>query len=249
MIGIKSDTEIARMAAASEVVAKILRGLKGFVKPAITTKQIEARAKEIAAGCKGARLAFYGYKGYPGYICTSVNEEVVHGIPGGRRLKKGDIVSIDVGIEVDGYYGDAAITIPVGKVSRQIKKLIDTTEEALYKGIEQARAGARLGDVSSAVQAHAEKKSFSVVREFVGHGIGSKIHEEPAIPNYGRPDTGPVLKPGMALAIEPMVNMGAYRVKVLKDGWTAVTSDGMPSAHFEHTVVVTEGKARILTDG
>jgi len=247
MISIKSDKEIALMATASSVVAKILRGLKNFIKPGITTGQIEAKAKELAAGQKNAKLAFYGYKGYPGHICTSVNEEVVHGIPGERKLAKGDIISIDAGIEVSSYYGDAAFTLAVGKVPPRVKKLIETTEEALYKGIEQARAGLRLGDVSSAIQAHAEAEGFSVVREFVGHGIGSKLHEAPAIPNYGSAGTGPILKPGMALAIEPMVNMGSYRVKVLKDGWTAVTSDGEPSAHFEHTVVITKGKPKILT--
>jgi len=247
MISIKSDKEITLIAEASAIVAEILAGLKKFIKPGVTTKQIEQRAIKIAARHKGAELAFRGYKGYPGCICTSVNQEVVHGIPGDRKLKSGDIISIDAGIGIGGYYGDAAITVPVGKISKQLKKLIDTTEDALDAGIEMMRPGMRLYDISHAIQACAETAGYSVVREFVGHGIGSKLHEEPAIPNYGKPNTGSLLKPNMVFAIEPMVNIGGYRVKVLKDGWTAVTTDGKPSAHFEHTVAVTEGEPRILT--
>jgi len=195
----------------------------------------------------GGIPAFKGYRGYPRSLCVSVNEEVVHGIPGKRRLKEGDIVSLDLGVLMDGYYGDAAITVPVGKVSELAKKLIKVTEEALYRGIEMARPGNRLSDISHAIQTHVEKAGFSVVREFVGHGIGKQLHEEPQVPNFGPPNRGPRLEPGMVLAIEPMVNTGTWEVRILPNGWTVVTADGGLSAHFEHTVAITDNGPEILS--
>jgi len=195
----------------------------------------------------GGIPAFKGYRGYPRSLCVSVNEEVVHGIPGKRKLKEGDIVSLDLGVLMDGYYGDAAITVPVGKVSELAKKLIKVTEEALYRGIEMARPGNRLSDISHAIQTHVEKAGFSVVREFVGHGIGKQLHEEPQVPNFGPPNRGPRLEPGMVLAIEPMVNTGTWEVRILPNGWTVVTADGGLSAHFEHTVAITDNGPEILS--
>jgi methionyl aminopeptidase len=196
----------------------------------------------------GATPAFKGYHGYPATICASINEEVIHGIPSGRRvLQESDIISIDVGAQLDGYYGDSAITVPVGKVSEEAARLLRVTEESLYKAIEQVRPGARVSDIGHAVQRHVEAHGFSVVREFVGHGIGQRMHEEPQVPNYGEPGRGPRLAEGMVLAIEPMVNAGRADVKVLRDGWTAVTRDTSLSAHFEHTVAVTSGDPWILT--
>lgn len=195
----------------------------------------------------GGIPAFKGYRGFPGDICTSINEEVVHGIPGKRRLRDGDILSLDIGVKFSGYYGDAAVTIPVGSVSKEVKRLLEVTEEALYVGIGYARQGMRLSDLSHAIQTHAEKNGFSVVREFVGHGIGAKMHEEPQIPNFGEPNHGPRLKKGMVLAIEPMVNTGGPEVEILRDNWTAVTKDRKLSAHFEHTVLITDKEPEILT--
>jgi methionyl aminopeptidase len=213
----------------------------------VTTADLDAVAEEriVAAG---AVPAFKGYHGYPATICASVNDEVIHGIPSnGRALKAGDIISIDVGASLDGYYGDSAVTLPVGAVSETARQLLRVTEESLYRAIEQARPGNRISDIGHAVQQHVEANGFSVVREFVGHGIGQRMHEEPQVPNYGEPGRGPRLAEGMVLAIEPMVNAGRQAVKVLADGWTAVTRDGSLSAHFEHTVAVTAGEPWILT--
>ncbi|EAX47596.1 methionine aminopeptidase, type I [Thermosinus carboxydivorans Nor1] len=246
MIILKSDRELNYLRDAGKVVAKTLAEVKKAVKPDVTTLELDRIAEEYIKGC-GATPAFKGYHGFPGNICTSVNEEVVHGIPGLRKLKNGDNVSIDIGAVINGYYGDAAITVPVGEVDAEVQKLLDVTEEALYKGIEQAVAGNRLSDISHAIQKHAEAHGYGVVRDYVGHGIGRNMHEDPQIPNYGPPGRGPRLKAGMTLAIEPMVNMGTHEVKALDDGWTVVTLDRKPSAHFEHTVAILPDGPEILT--
>lgn len=227
-------------------MARALKYLKAFIREGITTEELDRLAEEYIKR-HGGIPAFKGYRGYPRSLCVSVNEEVVHGIPGKRRLKEGDIVSLDLGVLMDGYYGDAAITVPVGKVSELAKKLIKVTEEALYRGIEMARPGNRLSDISHAIQTHVEKAGFSVVREFVGHGIGKQLHEEPQVPNFGPPNRGPRLEPGMVLAIEPMVNTGTWEVRILPNGWTVVTADGGLSAHFEHTVAITDNGPEILS--
>ncbi len=234
------------MTDAGRIVGEVLESLKEIVAAGMTTKEIEAYAVERIRA-RGGVPAFKGYRGYPGSICTSVNEQVVHGIPSPHRLKEGDIISIDLGVYMNGFYGDAALTIPVGTVDAESADLIRVTEEALYLGIENAMEGNRLYDISSAIQKHVERHGFSVVRLFVGHGIGRELHEEPQIPNYGTAGQGARLRKGMALAIEPMVNAGSHEVRILDDGWTAVTADGKRSAHFEHTVVVTSGKPQILT--
>ena len=234
------------MARSGRIVADVLEALKDVVKIGLTTKEIEDFAdKRIRA--LGGIPAFKGYRGYPASVCTSVNEQVVHGIPSTRVLEDGDIVSIDIGVLLDGFYGDGAVTIPVGTIDREAGELIRVTEEALYLGIQSAVEGNRLYDISGAIQRHVEKNGFSIVRLFVGHGIGRELHEEPQVPNYGVPGQGPRLKRGMTLAIEPMVNAGSHEVIILDDGWTAVTKDGKKSAHFEHTVLVTSDKPRILT--
>jgi len=227
-------------------VARALKYLKAFIKEGITTEELDRLAEEYIKR-HGGIPAFKGYRGYPRSLCVSVNEEVVHGIPGKRRLKEGDIVSLDLGVLMDGYYGDAAITVPLGKVSELARRLIKVTEEALYRGIEMARPGNRLSDISHAIQSHVEKAGFSVVREFVGHGIGKELHEEPQVPNFGPPNRGPRLEPGMVLAIEPMVNTGTWEVRILPNGWTVVTADGGLSAHFEHTVAITDDGPEILS--
>jgi len=227
-------------------VARALKYLKAFIREGITTEELDRLAEEYIKR-HGGIPAFKGYRGYPRSLCVSVNEEVVHGIPGKRKLKEGDIVSLDLGVLMDGYYGDAAITVPVGKVSELARKLIKVTEEALYRGIEMARPGNRLSDISHAIQTHVEKAGFSVVREFVGHGIGKQLHEEPQVPNFGPPNRGPRLEPGMVLAIEPMVNTGTWEVRILPNGWTVVTADGGLSAHFEHTVAITDNGPEILS--
>lgn len=234
------------MAKAGRIVAEVLESLKKFIGVDMTTKEIESFADRLIQEL-GGRSAFKGYRGYPSSICVSVNEEVVHGIPSGRKLRDGDIVSTDVGVYLDGFYGDGAITVPVGKIDDRCSELIRVTEEALYLGIENAVPGKRLYDISSAIQRHVEAHGFSVVRLFVGHGIGRQLHEDPQIPNFGVSGQGPRLQDGMTLAIEPMVNAGTHEVRILDDGWTAVTADGMNSAHFEHTVLVKGGKAEILT--
>jgi methionyl aminopeptidase len=243
----RSSSELDRMREAGRLVGEILTELSSMVAPGVTTADLdEAAERRIRAA--GAIPAFKGYHGYPATICASVNEEVIHGIPSGRRvLNEGDVISIDVGASLDGYYGDSAITLPVGQVSEPAAQLLRVTEEALYKAIERVKVGGRVSDIGHAVQHHVEAYGFSVVREFVGHGIGQRMHEEPQVPNYGEPGRGPRLAEGMVLAIEPMVNAGKPAVKVLADGWTAVTRDGSLSAHFEHTVAVTANGPRILT--
>jgi methionyl aminopeptidase len=242
----KSPAEIERMRPASRLVARLLEELRGLVQPGVTTAELD-RVAEHRIREAGGVPAFKGYHGFPATICASVNEQVIHGIPSARALVEGDILSIDLGAVVDGYYGDAAITVPVGRISERAAELLRVTEEALYKGIAQAKVGGRVSDIGHAVQWHVEAHGFSVVREFVGHGIGVAMHEEPQIPNYGDPGRGPRLAEGMVLAIEPMINLGKAAVKVLDDGWTAVTRDGSLSAHFEHTVCVTASGPAILT--
>lgn len=246
IIEIKSPSQLQVMRQAGRVVQELLEHLKRSVKPGVTTLELD----ELALGTLtrlGSRSAFKGYHGYPANICTSVNDEVVHGIPSRRRLKAGDVIGVDVGSIVDGYYSDAAVTLSVGEISPEAQELLNVTEDALMLGIDQAREGNRLSDISNAIQTKVEACGFSVVREFVGHGIGTQLHEPPQIPNYGAPGYGPVLKAGMVLAIEPMVNKGRAEVRVLPDGWTAVTKDGSLSAHFEHTIAVTGREAEILT--
>ncbi len=247
MILIKSAEEISLMRVAGRIVAEALEKVKAAVAPGIATSELEEIA-EAAIIERGGTPAFKGYRGYPASICVSVNDQVVHGMPSSRKLREGDILSLDLGVNHKGYFGDMAVTLPVGAVTPQAKKLILVTREALMLGIGQAREGNRLSDISHAVQEHAEANGFSVVRMFVGHGIGRALHEEPQVPNFGPPGMGPRLKAGMALAIEPMINAGDWKVRVLADGWTAVTSDGSLSAHFEHTVLVTRGEPEILTE-
>jgi len=246
MIILKSEREISYLRDAGRIVAETHEEVKKAVKPGVTTLDLDRIAEEYIKG-RGAIPAFKGYHGFTGNICSSVNEEVVHGIPGLRKLKTGDNVSIDIGAVINGYNGDAAITVPVGEIDAEVQKLLDVTEESLYKGIEQAIIGNRLSDISHAVQSHVEKYGFGVVRDYVGHGIGRSMHEDPQVPNYGGPGRGPRLKAGMTLAIEPMVNLGTYEVKTLDDGWTVVTLDGKRSAHFEHSIAITDGKPEILT--
>lgn len=234
------------MRVACNAAAEILAAVARVVQPGCTTAEIDGLAAEMITKF-GGKSPFLGYKGYPGHICVSVNEEVVHGIPSQRRVQYGDIVSLDVGIILDGFVGDNATTVAVGVVEPRTQRLLQVTEQALYIGIAAARAGDRVGDISHAIQTAVESNGFSVVREFVGHGVGRKMHEEPQIPNFGRAGEGPKLKPGMTLAIEPMINAGASDVVMLSDGWTVVSADGAPSAHFEHTVLVTEADAEILT--
>jgi len=243
---IKSPQEIERMRRSNRIVAEILEEIKSVAKPGITTKELDERAEELLAQRK-ARSAFKGYNGYPAVLCTSVNEEVVHGIPSNRVLQEGDILSLDFGAIYEDYYGDAAITLAVGRISAEAERLMRVTEEALYLAIDRARPGNRLQDISAAVQGHVEPNGFSVVRDFVGHGIGQHLHEKPQIPNFGEAGRGVRLKPGMTLAIEPMINAGGHEVMVLQDGWTAVTRDGSLSAHFEHSVAVTEDGPYILS--
>jgi methionyl aminopeptidase len=242
----RSAAELERLARVNELVARVLAELKAAVRPGMTTADLDALAEQRLREA-GAEPAFKGYHGYPATICASVNEQVVHGIPSSRVLLDGDIVSVDMGAKLDGFYGDSAVTVPVGTIDEDAERLLTVTEDALYRGIAAVRSGARVSDIGAAVQMHVEAHGFSVVREFVGHGIGTKLHEEPQIPNYGTAGRGPRLSEGMVLAIEPMVNFGKPAVRVLADGWTAVTKDGSLSAHFEHTVVVTSNGARILT--
>ncbi len=227
-------------------MAETLALIREQAKPGITTLELDRTAEEYIRA-QGAVPAFKGYNGFPATLCTSVNEQVVHGIPGLRSLESGDIISIDCGALIDGYFGDAAVTLPIGEVDEDLQKLLKVTEESLLLGIAQAKFGNRLYDVSYAVQTHVEANGFSVVRDYVGHGIGRAMHEDPQIPNFGKPGRGPRLEVGMALAIEPMVNMGTYEVRTLKDHWTVVTKDSRSSAHFEHTVAITENGPEILT--
>ncbi|MEI6668376.1 MAG: type I methionyl aminopeptidase [Acidobacteriota bacterium] len=246
MIVCKSAAELVRMRAANALVADVLTELRAMVAPGVTTAELDRFAEQRVRQA-GALPAFKGYHGFPATLCTSVNEEVIHGIPSTRALESGDIVSIDLGVLLDGFYGDAAITVPLGPMDSRTAELLTVTEESLFCGIEQARVGSRVSDIGAAVQRHVEAHGFSVVREFVGHGVGAALHEEPQVPNYGPAGRGPRLAEGMTLAIEPMVAMGKSAVKVLKDGWTAVTKDRSLAAHFEHTVAITAGGPVILT--
>lgn len=247
MIVFKTPEEVEVMAKASRMVAEALQILKKEVRAGITTDELD-RIAEDAIRSRGGVPAFKGYRNYPKTLCASVNEQVVHGIPSGRVLMNGDIIGLDLGAIVGGFYGDSAVTVPVGSVSPEVQRLIRVTEEALLLGIEHAIVGNRLSDISHAVQTHVEAAGFSVVTDFVGHGIGRQLHEEPQVPNYGKPGQGPRLQPGMVLAIEPMVNMGKSTVRILDDRWTAVTQDGSLSAHFEHTIAIqAKGSARILS--
>jgi methionyl aminopeptidase len=246
MIVHKSDREIALMREAGRVVAEALDEVEKAIRPGVTTARLNQLVEELMLK-RGARPAFKGYRGYPASICTSINNEVVHGIPGLKTLSDGDIISIDIGAEINGYYGDAARTFPVGAVDEVSARLIKVTAECLEKGILQCVVNRRLSDISFAIQSHAEANGFSVVKEFVGHGIGRAMHEEPQLPNFGRPGRGPRLTPGLVLAIEPMVNTGGSLTQVLADNWTVVTKDGGRSAHFEHTVAITANGPEILT--
>lgn len=245
-ISIKTAQEIEILRDAGGILAQIIEDLKRSLKEGITTKEIDRQAEELIRQ-RGVLPAFKGYRGFPGCVCLSINEEVVHGIPGNRLLCGGDIVSLDVGIIHKGYYSDTAVTIGVGAIREELKKLLDVTSQSLYKGIEQARPGNHLSDISHAVQTYVEANHLAVVRDFVGHGIGKTLHEDPEIPNFGAPHQGPLLREGMVLAIEPMVNLGTWQTRVLDDGWTVVTQDGLPSAHFEHTVAITSKGPEILT--
>jgi len=246
MIIIKSLREIDLLKRSNSVIAEVFLELKPMVEPGVMTRDLDRVAEEVIRS-RRALPAFKGYRGFPASICASINEEVVHGIPGERKLKEGDIVSLDVGVISNGYYGDAAITLPVGRVDQESSRLLDVTRRALDIGIEQARTGNRLFDISHAIQSWVEGSGFSVVRDFVGHGIGKNLHEEPQIPNFGAPHQGPRLEKGMVFALEPMVNAGGFDVKVLSDGWTDVTADGKRSAYFEHTVAITDNGAEILS--
>ena len=247
MIILKTPAEIELMAEASRVVAEVLEIVRKAVRPGVATDELDRLAEE-GIRARGATPAFKGYRSYPKTLCASVNEQVVHGIPSKRQLKEGDIIGLDLGAIVGGFYGDSAVTVAVGRIPDEAAKLIRVTEEALYLGIEQAVVGNRLTDISHAVQQRAESAGFSVVTEFVGHGIGRQLHEEPQVPNYGKPGQGPRLQVGMVLAIEPMVNVGGSAVRILDDRWTAVTADGSLSAHFEHTIAIQpSGPARVLT--
>lgn len=247
MIVLKSWQEIDKMAVASRIVAEALESLKDLIMPGVSTSELD-RFVEAFIIERGGLPAFKGYRGFPSSICTSINNQVVHGIPSPNvKLREGDIISLDLGVFYDGYYGDGAITYPVGAISDSAHRLLDVTVEALYKGIEKARPGNRISDISYAIQNYVEKNGYSVVRDFVGHGIGRSLHEEPQIPNFGSSGQGPRIREGMTFAIEPMVNEGEYEVVILEDGWTAVTRDGSLSAHFEHTVAVTDNDPIILT--
>ncbi len=242
----KSQKEIEKMRAAGRLVGQVLQALRRMVRPGVTTLGVDAAADKMIRDA-GAYPTFKGYNGFPFSICASVNEQIVHGFPSSYELQEGDIFSIDIGATLDGFVGDTATTIPVGTASEDRLKLIRVTEECLELAIEQCRAGKHLGDIGWAVQSHAEEHGYSVVRDYVGHGIGRRMHEDPQIPNYGKPGKGPKIKKGYVFAVEPMVNMGSYYTKTLKDGWTVVTVDGLPSAHAEHTIAITEDGPEVLT--
>jgi methionyl aminopeptidase len=246
MIFIKSESEIEKMRKPNGLVMEILEVLKDMIRPELDIQELERVAEDLSKK-KGGVPAFKGYRGYPSVLCVSVNEVIIHGIPTRKVLKKGDIVGIDFGILYDGFYGDAAITVPVGKVGKDASKLLSVTEEALYRGIKEVKPGKRIGDVSYAIQSFVEKNGFSVIRDFTGHGIGRQLHEEPSIPNYGSPGMGVIIEKGMTFALEPMVAIGSHEIEILSDGWTAVTRDRSLSAHFEHTIAVKERGAEILT--
>jgi len=246
MIVCKGTAELLKMKEANQIVARVLRRLGDLVEPGITTAELDRVAEEMILA-SGGTPAFKGYHGFPASVCASDNEQIVHGIPNRTPLTQGDIVSLDVGVNLDGYFGDAAWTFPVGEIEPEMERLLRVTREALFKGIDQIQAGNRISDISASIQQHVESQGFSVVREFVGHGIGRALHEDPQVPNYGPPGRGPRLREGMVLAIEPMVNTGRPETKVLEDQWTAVTVDGGWSAHFEHSVAVTENGPWILS--
>ncbi len=247
MIPIKSEEDLKMLKVSGKILSKIMRRLQKSVRAGISTVEIDQIAEKLIRD-ENVVSAFKGYNGFPANICTSVNDEVVHGIPEKRRLKEGDIIGLDVGINYKGYFSDAAITLPVGSIDSTLQKLIEVTRNALSQGIKQAQINNHLSDISYAIQTYVESQGFSVVRQFVGHGIGRSLHEDPQIPNFGSPHQGEVLKKGMVLAIEPMVNMGTAECRILDNGWTAATKDGSPSAHFEHTVAITDGGPRILTN-
>lgn len=246
MITLRSPEELIKLRAANQLVASILAELRRMAVPGATTAAIDAEAERLVRAA-GAEPAFKGYRGFPGTICASVNQEVVHGFPSDRPLVEGDILSVDMGVKLAGYYGDSAVTVGIGRIAPAAQKLLDVTEASLYAGIDAIRVGGRVSDIGHAIQQYVEAHGYSVVREFVGHGIGTKLHEEPQVPNYGPPGRGPRFAEGMVLAIEPMVNQGRAAVRVLADGWTAVTVDGQLSAHFEHTVAVGPEGAEVLT--
>jgi len=246
MIPLKSEKDLQVLREGGRILARIMKKIQPHIRPDITTAAIDSLAEELILQ-ENALPAFKGYKGFPATACVSVNEEIVHGIPGERKLKEGDIVSLDLGINYKGFFCDMAVTIPVGKIDAKAKKLIEVTRKSLSEGIRQAKVKNHLSDISYSIQNYVERNGFSVVRQFVGHGIGYKLHEDPEIPNFGRPHQGPELKSGMVLAIEPMVNMGTWESEILDNGWTAVTKDGLSSAHFEHTVAITERGPEILT--
>jgi len=246
MIIYKSDREVAKLAEAGRITAQVLDAICRQVAPGVTTADLEQEARRLMKEY-GVVSAFKGYRGFPGYICASVNEEIVHGIPGPRRLVEGDVVSLDVGVQYEGFYGDTARTVAVGAVDEEMQRLLDVGRRCLEAAIEQVSPGNRLHDVSHVVQTLAEAAGFSVVRDFVGHGIGRELHEEPKVPNYGRAGTGPPLGRGMVFAIEPMVNAGTHETRILENDWTVVTADGLPSVHFEHTVAVTRDGREVLT--
>ena len=242
----KSQKEIEKMRASGRLVGQVLQALRQLVGPGVTTLEVDVAADKMIRDA-GAYPTFKGYNGFPFSICASVNEQIVHGFPSSYELQEGDIFSIDIGATLDGFVGDTATTIPVGRASEDRLKLIRVTDECLELAIEQCRAGKHLGDIGWAVQSHAEEHGYSVVRDYVGHGIGRRMHEDPQIPNYGKPGKGPKIKKGFVFAVEPMVNMGSYYTKTLKDGWTVVTVDGLPSAHAEHTIAITEDGPEVLT--
>ena len=246
MVVCRTKEEIEKIRRAGRIVAEVLRDLRQMAQPGVTTRELD-RYAEAKIRARGGIPTFKGYRGFPASICTSINEEVVHGIPSDRKLQAGDIVGIDCGVTLDGYVADAAITVPVGEVSEELQRLSRVTEEALYRAIAQARVGNRLYDISYAVQSYAEAHGYSVVRDFCGHGVGRQMHEDPQVPNFGTPGRGLRLRPGLVLAIEPMLNMGTYEVEIAEDGWTVRTVDRKPSAHFEHTIAITERGPIILT--
>ena len=246
MVILKSPDEIEKMRAAGRILASTIQAVSAEVRPGVTPKQLDAIAHHLIA-VAGATPSFLGYRDYPAATCISPNEIVVHGIPNDQPLKEGDIIGLDFGVYLNGYHADSAWTFPVGEVSEATKKLLRVSEESLYEGLKQAKAGNHIGDIAAAVQKHVESNGFSIVRDLVGHGIGQSLHEEPSVPNFGKPGKGPVLKEGMTICVEPMVNSGTWKVKTLADGWTIVTADRRYSAHFEHTIAITKDGPDILT--
>jgi methionyl aminopeptidase len=246
MIYLKSEEEVYYIKKAGEIIAEVFKRIKECIREGMKTKELDILAYNLVTKL-GGYPAFLGYKGYPASICVSINEEVIHGIPSDRIIKEGDIVEIDLGVYYQGYYNDAAITLPIGNISQEAKRLLITTKNALYIGIEKAKAGNRLGDISYAIQSYVEKRGYSVVRKFAGHGVGIDLHEDPDVPNYGKPGKGVLLKKGMVLCIEPMVNVGSYEVEITNNNWTVVTKDKSLSCHFEHAVYITDGNPQILT--